>query len=223
MVHSIIEWLKDWCRRIFGWVGIGDIQVYVDGEWLVFQGSKLIRVRIKDIKDIPIKKTQELLSKIRERQGKLIAARNAATDEARNLLRNEACQISEEIGERVAEKMMKKMFGTAAADFTGSGSRVVDQIFKKDGLIYVVEAKGGGSRLGWRGVGTDEFAQQGTLTYLDSVIRDMIDSGKALHVKWGNELLDARKNKTLVYLIAKTGPLDATMREMKSTLTTIVQ
>jgi hypothetical protein len=222
MVHSIIEWLKDWCRRIFGMVGLGDITVTVEGEWLVFRGSKLIRVRIKDIKDIPIKKTQELLSKIKERQGKLIAARNAATDEARNLLRNDACQVSEEIGERVAEIMIKREFGVAPY-FVGKGSGVVDQVYKKNGMLYVVEAKGGGSRLGWREVGADEFAQQGTLTYLDSVIGAMINSSNADYAKMGKELLDARDAKKVIYMIAKTGPLDATSKPIAATLTTIVQ
>ena len=222
-IHSVIEWLKDWCRRIFGDLGIGDIQVVVDGEWLELRGSRLIRVRIKAIKEILVEKSDSIFSKIKERQGKLIAAKQAATDSARNLLRNDACLISEEIGERIAEVVVKREFPGATIRFRGAGSGVVDQVLEHGGVLYVIEAKGGGSRLGWRQIGADEFAQQGTLSYLDSVIRNMMGSADKATRDIANELAAARKSGGVKYLIAKTGPLDASSAPLKAKLISIVQ
>ena len=223
MVHAILDWLKDWCRRIFGDLEIGDIRVVIDGEWLELHGSKLIKVRIKAIKEIVIEKSESIFSKIKERQGKLIAAKQAATDSAKHLLRNDACLVSEEIGERIAEIAMKREFPGATIRFRGKFSGSVDQVFEHGGLLYVVEAKGGGSRLGWREIGADEFAQQGTLAYLDDIIKQMMGSAEKEVRDIATELAARRKKGEVMYMIAKTGPLNASSDPIKAKLLSIRQ
>jgi hypothetical protein len=222
-IHAVLDGLKAWCKRIFADLGVRDVRVEIHGEWIELHGSRLIRVRKRAVVEVLIEKSESVIALIRARQGKLTAARNAGTESARNLLRNDACQISEEIGERIAEVAMRRTYSGATIRFRGSGSGVVDQVFEHGGLLYVVEAKGGGSRLGWRQIGADEWAQQGTLAYLDDVIRQMAGSSDSATRAIARELADGRRRREVVYLIARTGPLNATSEPLRATLTSIRQ
>jgi hypothetical protein len=228
MTVAVVEKLKSWVEAVFKELGeFPKIWVELEGGDLVVygQGSKIriIRVRIKTVKSFVVEKTEKLLELTKDRASLLKKARGEADDAVAALLRKEGIDVTEEVGERVAEILVKREFKGAKVLFRGAGSGVVDFVFEHNGKLIVCEAKGGMSRLGKRMLGPDLAAMQGTLTYLDDVISVMRRSPVKETADMGERLLKARLANEVTYVITKTGSLDSTAKKLIATLSRIVQ
>ena len=84
----------------------------------------------------------------------------------------------------------------------GSGAYNLDRVYEKDGIFYVVEAKGGGGSLGGKNVtikGETKFAQQGTREYLEKTILDLEKTDRKLSLS----LRRATENNNIKYLYSQ--------------------
>nr|WP_046283674.1 hypothetical protein [Mycobacterium sp. UM_NZ2] len=134
------------------------------------------------------------------------------------MLRGNAVQISEDIGERSAEQAVKRMFkgagNPASKIYHGHGKGVLDLVFElDDGTVIAVEAKGGAGRIGTRIVAPGVEAEQGTRRYLLSVLDEMEKDAPDVVAK----VRDALKKKTLRYLYSTT-PIPEAGEALETTL-----
>ena len=228
VADALILQLKEWATKVFKKdAKLGAIWPAIEGDDLVIYGEgskvRLVRVRIKQVHKEVVAKTQALLQLATDRAKRLAAARAAPTEAIENLERRAAIVITEEIGERVARILVEKHWPGAVEVFRGSGSGVVDLVFEHAGKLIVVEAKGGASRLGYREIGPGVMAQQGTLTYLDDIIKSMKAKGGTI-AQMADKLKAARAQKGgLLYVISKSGRIDDTTDPLASALAFIVQ
>jgi hypothetical protein len=228
IVHGIVEQLQRWAKTTFGQGDFLKIWPGIEGDDLVIYGQgstvRIIRVRIKEIKRIAVELTEEIIEKIEKRADKLEEARKHAGKAIENMLRKEAIDVTEEVGEHIGIKLCQKAFGVGEPLYRGSGANVLDLVFKKaDGTYLVCEAKGGMSRLGRRDVGPGVEAMQGTMTYLVATLQKMAKSSNPKDVEIAEALLAAHKNKGVQYVITQTGKLDDVGSSINATLKTIVQ
>jgi hypothetical protein len=89
-----------------------------------------------------------------------------------------AGRISEMLGEVGADQWVKKVFPVAERAYWGKGSGVLDLAYLlTDGSILVIEAKGGGGKIGTRRIAAGAMAEQGSAAYLRSVLENMLTRG----------------------------------------------
>ncbi|MCD0456806.1 hypothetical protein LPB85_15260 [Chryseobacterium sp. LC2016-27] len=117
---------------------------------------------------------------------------------------NELRKYSERIGEGAVDAHAR------AHDlrhvYTGKGAYTLDKVYEKDGIFYVLEAKGGGSPLGGKEVfvdGVAEFAEQGSINYLKKTIEDMAESGNAKKVSTASSLNRALIEGRVKYMVVQ--------------------
>jgi hypothetical protein len=212
---------------VFEKFGFKDIVVEEDGEWIKVYGirSKILIARFRRDSLRRFEHDDALLDDLAEQRAKLLGeARNLEAqaaearrvgdrrlaeeleDEAAHIRGGAASRATEKLGEEGAILALKEMFPNAELIFRGSGSGTVDLVFDLgDGLVGVVEAKGGGAAAGTRAVGRGVRAKQGTITYLRSVLKEMRDGGdESLAI--AERLEKALAKDKLRYYFAKTKP-----------------
>ena len=226
-VKRFMERVKRLAQVVFEKFGFKDIVVEEDGEWIKVYGirSKILIARFRRGSLRRFEHDDALLDGLAEQRAKLLSeARNldAQAAEARRVgdrrlaqeLEDEAAHVrggaasraTEKLGEEGAILALKEMFPDAELIFRGSGSGTVDLVFDfGDGLVGVVEAKGGGAVAGTRAVGRGVRAEQGTITYLRSVLKEMRSGGdESLAISERCEAALAKGK--LRYHLAKTKP-----------------
>jgi hypothetical protein len=176
--------------------------------------------RVTLVKDYVVKQTEKLTGLVKDRTKALAKARAEGVDAAEAALkRKEAIDITEDIGEYVADILIRRHFTgkPVSIAYKGTGSGVLDLVYRVEGRLVVVEAKGGGSRLGFRMVGETISAQQGTLKYLDDILDSMYKMG-GKHKKIAEELMEARANRLVDYFVAKSGRVPESAAQLKPRL-----
>lgn len=218
LVHDALESLKKWAEKTFQQLEFVRFEVEVKGDELVLYGisSKypLIRANIKSIKKDIVRKTDFIMRQLKERDKLLIAAR-AAADDVAGAIRKKAIDISEGLGEHIANILIKRELPGAKLLFTGSGSGTLDKVFEFGGILHVVEAKGGASRLGSRQISaTGQRAEQGSAAYLVSILHTMAKSTDKAEAEIANKLLQKLKKPGSVRMwVTSTGKLNVNAAE----------
>ena len=210
ILKEFTESVKTWAKKLFNKFGFKAYEVIDEGEYLVLYGIRsrvrLAQIRKSSSEKMLVDKDTDLAEKIASRNTKLAESR-LAKQEGDTLLANASRQetivCTEKIGEEVAMKEIKKKFGESAILMhRGSGSGTLDLIYKlPSGEFIVVEAKGGAGKLGFRNIGGGVKAQQGTTSYLRSVLKKMTTGKKAA---LANELMKAQNQNKIKYLFSKT-------------------
>ncbi len=225
-LRSFGESLRDWGRRVFDRYRFRSYEVTIEGNYLILYGIRsrirLARIRKGSVERWFIENDDVLRGLRHSRSSQLGRATSAAAqgDEAlRNLLRGNAIRLSEEIGEEAIEAIIETAYPNAVRLFRGSGSGVLDLVYRlPGGRILIVEAKGGTGRLGSRLLEEGVRAQQGTASYLRDILRSMIRRG-GTHETAAREILEAWRNGRLTYQLGKvsiprgTGPLRGSIRD----------
>lgn len=222
IVREFMGALRRWGQRVFQRFGFRAYQVVLEGQWLVLYGihSRVIlaRIRYDSVEEWIVHNTPELQTARHARASQLGAARAAAgrgDDALANLLRRNAIELSEEIGELGAKAAIESHFRSARLIYQGTGRNTLDLVYRlSNGTIIVVEAKGGAGRLITRAVGGGRRAEQGTVTYLRSLLDDML-GGPAADV--ADEVLEALDSGQLRYFLAET-PVPRGSQELVTTL-----
>ena len=143
------------------------------------------------------------------------SVRDKAQEDA-DLLIAKINRQSEIIGEAASDAYAKKI--GAKEIYTGHHSGTLDKVYKgADGKIIVVEAKGGASTLGSRKGADGLRHQQGTGTYLDSILSSMEKKGAS-----NQEILDivekirvAKDAGNMEYLLVQQPIKDGLLVPMK--------
>jgi hypothetical protein len=217
MVHETVEALKRWARKVYGRLDFATFEVGIEGDYLVLYGisSKipLFKADIVSVKKESVEKTKKILSMLGEREALLKEARSAA-EELAGKIRYQAILVSEELGEHVATILIKRQFPGAKVRYTGKGSGVLDKVFEVDGVLHVVEAKGGAGRLGSREIASGERAQQASAEYLVDIIDNMLQMGgeEAKIAKELRSKLQSTSGRVRMW-VASTGPLSTLASE----------
>lgn len=221
LVLGFVDKLKVWAAESFPqW--FKKIYVALEGDWIVVYGVaskvKVVKARPKAVKEYVLKQTETLKALVKDRTKALTKARASGVAAAEDALRKQAIDVTEEIGEYVADILIRRQFAGSTVNrlYTGSGSGVLDLVYKVDGRLVVVEAKGGASRLGFRTVGS-ESVQQGTLKYLDDILDSMIKKGGA-DKKIAEQVQAARAAREVDYFIAKSGRVPESAAPLKPKL-----
>ena len=222
-MSEFVESVRNWARRVFDEFGFRSYEVIDEGEWLTLYGirSRVMLARFKkDVISTIINNDPTITALRHSRASQLGAARTARSsgnDALATVLRQNAILLSEEIGEEGAIRTIQRQFPTAVLAHKGSGSGTLDLVYRMpDGTFIVVEAKGGRGRLITRQVGPGVDAQQGTVTYLRSVLDTMSVRGEPI----ADELIQALgPPRRLRYFLNTTPiprgstPLQTTLRE----------
>lgn len=216
LVREGIDALREWAEKVFKRLEFTRFEIEIHGDELVLYGIgskfKLIRANISSVKKFVIQKSESMLTALRSREARLAAAR-AASGEVADGIRQGAVMVSEEIGERIADIVIKREFSGAKLRFTGAGSGTLDRVFEMGGVLHVVEAKGGAGRLGSREIGPGLRAQQGTVEYLNSVLANMLKRGGE-EADIAKELMKKMQAPGKVRMwVSATGPLNARSSE----------
>jgi hypothetical protein len=225
IINQFMEALRRWGRQVFGKFGFKRYEVVLEGEWLVLYGInshiRLARIRRNSVQTWIIENTPELQSSRHARMSQLGSARAASqkgNDALSNLLRQNAINLSEEIGEIAAKAVIESRFPSAVLIHQGSGSRTLDLIYRLgDGSIIIVEAKGGGGRLITRTTSSGR-AEQGTVTYLRSLLDDMLQGPDA---DIADEVIEALDSGRLRYFLSET-PIPRGTAELETTLSEFI-
>lgn len=218
MVHDALEALKAWAEKTYRQLEFVRFDVEMEGDELVLYGisSKypLIRANIKSVKKGIVQKTDFIMRQLKEREKLLIAAR-AAADDVAGAIRKKAIDISEGLGEHIANILIKREFPGAKLLFTGSGAGTLDKVFELGGILHVVEAKGGAGRLGSRQISAaGQRAEQGSAAYLVSILRNMALSTDKAEAEIAEKLLQKLKKPGLVRMwVTSTGKLNVNSAE----------
>lgn len=219
LVHESVESLRRWAEKVFKDLEFSGFELEVKGDDLVLYGigSKfvLMRANIESVKKFTVRKSESMLTLLRSREARLAAARNAA-EEVAGQIRYGAVLVTEEIGERIADLAIKREFKGARIRYTGSGSGSLDRVFELDGVLHIVEAKGGAGRLGSRELGEGLRAVQGTGAYVIDVLLNMAKRGGE-EEKIAKELLAKMKepDKVQLWVSAAGGLNPRTSEEIK--------
>lgn len=197
MVHEAVDELKRWAEKVYKQFNFERFEVEIHGDELVLYGigSKypLIKAKISDIKKETVAKSEEILKRLRRREDLLREARKAG-GELGARLRHQAVDISEEIGERVADAKFLEKFPGAEPLYKGTARNDLDRVFKVGDELHIIEAKGGAGRLGSREIAPDQRAQQGSAAYLANLLQAMVASKNEEKVKIAKELLEKLKS-----------------------------
>lgn len=218
LVHDAMEALKAWAGNVYKELEFIRFDVEVKGDDLILYGisSKypLIRANIKTIKRDIVQKTDFIMRQLKERD-KLLKAARAAADDVAGAIRKEAIDISEGLGEHIANILIKRELPGAKLLFTGSGSGTLDKVFELGGVLHVVEAKGGAGRLGSREIAAaGQRAEQGSAAYLVSVLNNMALSTDKAEAEIANQLLKKLKQPGSVRMwVTSTGKLNINAAE----------
>lgn len=223
VVARFVERARAMARQVFEGLGFRSFEVEAHGEYLHLYGirSKILLARFRRGSLRLFQQDRRLAAELRQaRQRLLRQARRAeeAGDVARaSRLRGRAVRLSEEIGERAAEAAFLRRFPNARRVFAGRGAGTLDRVYRlPDGTFAILEAKGGAARLGTRAVRGRE-AQQGTVTYLRSLLGQMSGrSGREGRV--ARKLLEALDAGQVRYFYGRTPirggqPLETRLRE----------
>ncbi len=98
--------------------------------------------------------------------------------------------------------------------FTGRASGSLDRVFELDGVLHIVEAKGGSGRLGSRELAEGFRAQQGTAAYVMDVLINMSKRGGEDAAIAEEILKKVKKDPTKVKLwVTTTGGLNTRAAE----------
>ncbi|WP_137148769.1 hypothetical protein [Mycolicibacterium sp. CR10] len=227
VLADLIEQIRKWAAKAFAAFGFKYFTVEINGEWVEVYGHRspkilVARFKIGVLEEYVINETEALKRLRHSRASQLGKAAATADDELAKILRGNAVQISEDIGERSAEQAVKRMFkgadNPAAKIYHGHGRGVLDLVFElDDGTIIIVEAKGGAGRIGTRIVAPGVEAQQGHRRYLLSILDEMEKDAPEVVAK----VRDALKRKRLRYLYSETPipeageALETTLKEFK--------
>lgn len=219
IVHSAINRLRKEVEEQVSALEFVSFEVEVKGDDLVIYGigSKftLMRANIRSVKTFVITKSDSMLRALRSREARLTAAELAeqAGAETAGVIRNGAVLVTEEIGERVADIVIKREFKGARVRFTGSGSGTLDKVFELDGVLHIVEAKGGSGRIGSRGLASGLRAEQGTAAYVVDVLLNMVKRGGDEAAIAEELLTKIKKPGTVRLWVSSTGALNASSKE----------
>jgi hypothetical protein len=210
---DIVERLRSWGQEVFDGLGFRGFAVGVDGEELVLYG---IRSKIR-IASINLKRlSAELKEKLAMRTEFLAGARDAVKDVATKawagIIRKQAIDLAEEVGEWAADAVMRRLAPGAKRFFIGHGSGVLDRIWKLDGEFVVGEAKGAAGRLGTRTLANGTKVPQGDPRYLLDVLSEMrakaAEGSISLSVKEVDDVIDAMSAGRVSYLLFETPKLE---------------
>lgn len=223
VIADLIERIKNWAAKAFEKFGFKYFTVEINGEWIEIYGHRspkvlVARFKIGVLEEFTINETETLKRLRHSRASQLGKAAATADEELTKVLRGNAVQISEDIGERSAEQAVKRMFkgagNPASKIYHGHGKGVLDLVFElDDGTVIAVEAKGGAGRIGTRIVAPGVEAEQGTRRYLLSVLDEMEKDAPDVVAK----VRDALKKKTLRYLYSTT-PIPEAGEALETTL-----
>jgi hypothetical protein len=134
-----------------------------------------------------------------------VDAANGLAGEANKLKYGSANRVTEEIGETGAKNAMRAAFPDAGEPiYVGSGKNTLDLAYNVKNRLVLVEAKGGGSQLGYRQLENGGAAQQGTREYLQGTASAMKASGNPATRKMGQELEMALAEGRVDYYVART-------------------
>jgi hypothetical protein len=218
LVHDLIEALKAWADKVYKELEFVRFEIEVKGDDLILYGisSKfaLIRANITSVKKDVVAKSSFIMSQLKEREALLKAARAAASDLA-GALRKQAIDISEDLGEHIATILVKRHLPGARIRFTGQGSGVLDKVFELNGVLHVVEAKGGAGRLGTREISqAGQRAEQASAAYLVNICQAMAASSDPAQRQIANEILAKLKQPGQVRMwVTSTGKLNTVATE----------
>lgn len=211
LIKRFVKKIREFAEHVFEGLGFKRYEVQVEGGWVILYGirSKIMLARFrKDSSWEYLKNDTKLIKKLRHARatlrGKAKAALAAGKKSQGNKMRyGSAVRRSEEIGERAANRVIRTRFPTAKIAHHGSGSGTLDLVYKRsNGHFVIIEAKGGGSSLGSRKVAKGVRAQQGTVAYLRSVLKEM--QKKPGQKKIADELLKALNERKLRYFLSET-------------------
>lgn len=184
ILKEFTESVKKWARWVFDKLGFKSYEVIDEGEYLVLYGIRsrvmLARFRKDSLEKFIVDKDETISKLLKNRSTKLAkgrAARLAGDDLLGYALRKEGIEMSEKLGEEVAQSVVAQKFPAAVLLHIGEGSGTLDLIYKLGpGEFLVVEAKGAGGKLGTRVIAGVEV-QQGSKTYLRDVLKNMAERG----------------------------------------------
>jgi hypothetical protein len=214
-LHEFVKEVKNWAQNFFKKFGFRGYEVIDEGETIAIYGIKsrilLARINKKSVQEWLISNEKEIKDLRHTRASRLGAAKAAKAsgkDAMGNALRGGAVKLSEELGELAAMAAVEAQFPGAKLIHRGAGSGTLDLIYRDaSGFIIVVEAKGGQGRLITRAVSGVARAEQGTVTYMRSVLKEMgLRGDDAI----ANEVLEALNKGRVKYMLSKTSKLSGT-------------
>lgn len=221
LVRGLVDALKNWARTVFAGFGFRRYEVALEGDEIALYGRRsrilLAKVRVGSVETWVVDTTKQIREARHARITQLGRAAASGSEGLTRLLRGNAVRLSEEIGELAAMAVIKGRFPGARRLHRGSGSGTLDLIYEQAGELIVIEAKGGKGRLGTREIRSGLRAQQGTVTYLRSVIESMLT--RPDEAKIANRLLAQLNAGHVKYFLTKTpvprgtAPLETSIRE----------
>jgi hypothetical protein len=227
VIRDFYESVKSWARRVYQRFGFRAYEVVDEGEWIALYGIRsrtlLARFRKDSLETWIIDNSDDLRTARHSRASQLGRARSArltGEDALANLLRQNAVELSEQIGEMSANAAITSRFGSATLIHQGSGSGTLDLIYRlSDNTIIVVEAKGGGGRIISREIRPGVRAEQGTVGYLRSILEEM--SNRPAEAAVADEVLAALNERKLRYFLSET-PIPAGTASLETDLSEFI-
>jgi len=113
-------------------------------------------------------------------------------------------RYSEKIGEGAVDAHARA-YGLQHV-YTGKGAYTLDKVYKEGDTFYIFEAKGGGSPLGGKEVVVNdvtEFAEQGSINYLEKTIEDMANSKNLKKQEVAEDLQQALLRGKVKYMVVQ--------------------
>ncbi|HEY0078531.1 MAG TPA: DUF4157 domain-containing protein [Pyrinomonadaceae bacterium] len=223
---EVVNRIKTWARKAYEMFGFKAYVVEMEGDKLVLYGIrskvKLLECDISYLNEYTFENKGALGDKVLSREQFLDLARKATNKAMRNAYRRSAIELSEDIGEIVGERALRKHLKLGGAGslkrlHRGSGSGTLDLIYRlPDGSIAIVEAKGGAGRIGTRLIEKGVRSKQGTWEYLESILISMGE--KPGQSKVAEEVWEALEAGKVQYYLTET-PIE----EGASTVTTTIK
>ncbi|WP_205850467.1 DUF4157 domain-containing protein [Mycolicibacterium sp. CR10] len=180
---DLIERIKAMAAKVWEDFGFKYFTVEVKSEWVEIYGHSspgvlIARFKLTLFKNELVTETETLERLRHSRSSQLGKAAVTVDEELAAVLRGNATRLSETIGEKAGEQVVRRYFKAQGLKprriFHGHGSGVLDMVFElEDGTIVILEAKGGAGKIGLREIAPGQFAEQGHRQYLTSILDNM--------------------------------------------------